>query len=158
MDSLPLKDIHLPADVGYWPWAWGWWCLLLACAVGLLAGWWLCRRYRQQRHLRLATNLLHDIINNTQYSEVEKLRALSQWLRRVVLSTAPREQVAGLTGLAWLEYLDRDFPDRPFTQGIGCVLIEVYAPVTKQSIDWDGLSDLCLRWLKQQTQSRGRHA
>ena len=29
MDALALRDIHLPAEPGLWPLAWGWW--LFAC-------------------------------------------------------------------------------------------------------------------------------
>jgi len=37
-------------------------------------------------------------------------RQLSELLRRSMLAYAPRHEVAGLTGDAWLEWLDRDLP------------------------------------------------
>lgn len=41
---------------------------------------------------------------------------LSELLRRTMLAYAPRQEVAGLTGDAWLEWLDQDL-DRPRFQG-----------------------------------------
>ena len=41
---------------------------------------------------------------------------MSELLRRTMLAYAPRAEVAGLTGDAWLAWLDRDF-DQPRFQG-----------------------------------------
>lgn len=158
MDSLPLKDIHLPAELGYWPLAWGWWCLLVVLALCLAGIWWFFRRYQHQRRFRLVADLLQAIIQDPKRNDAEKLTALSQWLRRVAISTAPREQMAGLTGLAWLEYLDRDLPERPFTQGAGRVLLAVYSPSALETIDWPALERICQHWLQRRAQQRGRHA
>ncbi len=37
-------------------------------------------------------------------------QAVSELLRRAMLAYTPREDIAGLTGNAWLEWLDRDLP------------------------------------------------
>lgn len=150
MDALALKDIHLPAEPGLWPLAWGWWLLFSLIAVLGLALWWLLRRYRQQRQFRLAAQNLNEIVFNPHHNPQEKQVALSQWLRQVAIYSAGREQVAGLTGQDWQAYLDRGLPDQPFTQGIGKLLTNAYsaAPIT----GWDNqaLYGLCQRWLKQQ--------
>jgi hypothetical protein len=46
-------------------------------------------------------------------------KELSELLRRSMLAYAPRGEVAGLTGDAWLAWLDRGLDDKPFTRGSG---------------------------------------
>ena len=47
-NALPLKDLHLPAETGWWPLAPGWWGVIgvLAAAAAYLAWRW----YRAWRH------------------------------------------------------------------------------------------------------------
>jgi hypothetical protein len=49
--SLPLRDIHLPAAISWWPPAPGWWLLAIALTLGPLSVglWW---RWRQRTRLR----------------------------------------------------------------------------------------------------------
>ena len=44
---------------------------------------------------------------------------LSELLRRTMLAYAPRNEVAGLTGTSWLEWLDLGLDGNPFSQGSG---------------------------------------
>ena len=46
--QLPLKDIHLPPEIGIWPPAPGWWVLLILVLAVIGLSIWLWRRY--QRH------------------------------------------------------------------------------------------------------------
>ena len=46
-------------------------------------------------------------------------KELSELVRRSMLAYAPRGDVAGLTGDAWLKWLDRGLDDAPFTAGAG---------------------------------------
>ena len=55
-EPLPLRDIHLPAPVSWWPLADGWWlcvALLLLAAVAL-AWWWRGTPSRRARRAALA--------------------------------------------------------------------------------------------------------
>ena len=40
--QLPLRDLHLPPDIGWWPMAPGWWVLLAIAAAALV---WLSYQY-----------------------------------------------------------------------------------------------------------------
>ena len=150
MDALALRDIHLPAEPGLWPLAWGWW--LFACLVVMLgfAGGWLLRRYQQQRRFRLAAVVLRDILFNPHIDPQQQRIALSKWLRQVAILSAGREQVASLTGPLWQAYLDRGLSDQPFTLGLGQILTDVYRNDPLADWDIDAVHALCLRWLKQQ--------
>ena len=82
-----------------------------------------------------------------QSGDTRRLAAeLSVLLRRLCLSRLPREQVAGLTGHAWLRKLDSQLPGDHFQNGIGRVLVE--APYASHAeLDGEALLQLCERWV-----------
>jgi hypothetical protein len=126
-EQLPIRDLHLPDAVGWWPLAPGWWLLAALAAAGLI---WLGRRYLEHRRRgaarRYALRRL-DALSSAYARDGDAVAlglAVSELLRRTMLAYAPRADVAGLTGEAWLEWLDRDL-DRPhFVEGDGRPVIE----------------------------------
>ncbi len=127
-EQIPLRDLHLPESIGWWPFAPGWWVLIALALVGLV---WLLRIYLQRRARGAARR--HALARLGELTaEFEQHRdavafsgALSQLLRRTMLAYAPREEIAGLTGDAWLAWLDRDL-DQPRFQGeVGRKLLEL---------------------------------
>lgn len=111
--TLPLRDLHLPEPVGWWPLAPGWWILLLLVtallAYGLLLAYWRWRHNAARRHaLRELARYEADYLQHR--NPVLLGKQLSQLLRRGMLAYAPRDEVAGLTGDAWLDWLDRGMP------------------------------------------------
>ena len=125
--ELPIRDLHLPDAVGWWPLAPGWW--LLGAFVIVLLGWllsrWLehrrrgaARRYALRQLDALAASYARD------GDAVALGSAASELLRRTMLAYAPRSDVAGLTGEAWLEWLDRDLDRSHFVEGDGRPLVE----------------------------------
>ena len=111
--ALPLRDLHLPDPVGWWPLAPGWWLLLTLAAVALIFG--LYRAYRVRQHNAARRFALRELKRYEQeYLEhgnpVVLGRQLSQLLRRGMLAYADRDEVAGLTGEAWLRWLDDGMP------------------------------------------------
>jgi len=126
-EELPLRDLHLPDSVGWWPLAPGWW--LLAVLAILALGWLLSRYLRQRRRgaaRRYALKRLEAL--SAEYASngdaVALGAELSELVRRTMLAYAPRTDVAGLTGEAWLAWLDRDLDRSHFLEGDGRPLIE----------------------------------
>ncbi|CAI8886786.1 DUF4381 domain-containing protein [Methylocaldum szegediense] len=147
MDALPLRDIHLPEPISWWPPAIGWWIVAAIAILSIATATWLIRRWRQATVTKLALRELDRLEKDSSLGMTEKLRRLSVLLRRVGLSTFPREDVAGLTGEAWLEWLDRPFGVPRFSRGVGRALLDApYRPIGEA--DFDGLIALCRDWLK----------
>lgn len=156
--QLPLRDIHLPEEISWWPPAPGWWILagvLLLAGVGI----WYWRRQREHARASAAyaaIQRLHDLRAAYQQHDdpLQLVRELSILLRRMSISTSGREESAGLTGEAWLQYLDICLPEKPFSSGRGRVLIE--APY-RQAIDPEELApllEICEQWLRAQAGGR----
>lgn len=111
--ALPLRDLHLPDAIGWWPLAPGWWGVI--AALGILLGYVLLRLYRQWRFNAPRRYAMHELARyEAEYLEhrnpVTLGKQLSELLRRGMLAYAPREKVAGLTGSEWLAWLDQGMP------------------------------------------------
>lgn len=148
-ETLPLRDIHLPEPVSWWPPAPGWWLLMLAVLLGIALAAWLLRRYRRGALQRSARQALDAITREWKQSgDTQQLtRQLSVLMRRLCLSRSPRVEVAGLTGTTWLQHLDSQLPGEHFQNGVGRVLVE--APYAAQvDVDGDALLQLCDRWIQ----------
>jgi hypothetical protein len=121
-EQIPLRDLHLPEAIGWWPLAPGWWFLIVLGIFGVL---YLLRRsflrWRANRPRRIALRELTKAYDEYQrgLDAVTLSKKLSQLLRRAMLAYAPRDEVGGLTGPNWLEWLDRGLADQPFTAGPG---------------------------------------
>jgi hypothetical protein len=113
-----LQEIALPEPVPYTPQTIGWYILLglVLIAIAFLIVRWRQNvkrnRYRQEALLCLA--------------EIEASRLplseLPVLVKRVVLAFTPREQVAGLSGHEWLEFLDSTIGNKEFSTGPGRLL------------------------------------
>lgn len=150
--QLPLRDNHLPPPVDWWPLAPGWW-ILAGGLILLLVLWIASRGWRAAlRTRRLALRELRELQRQQrrQPDSARHLRALSVLLRRIALTCHPREKVAGLSGEAWLEFLDQQLPARagqPFREGVGRALLEApYHPAA--TLDTAALDQLVARWIR----------
>jgi hypothetical protein len=125
--ELPLRDLHLPDPVSWWPLAPGWWLLLALLLFGLVV--FLNRwraAYRQHAARRIALRRLQVVTEDyvRHGNAVAMAQQLSALLRRTMLAYAPRKEVAGLTGEQWLTWLDRDLERSHFVEGDGRLLVE----------------------------------
>lgn len=121
-EQIPLRDLHLPAEIGWWPLAPGWWVLIsIATAVALWYAWKGFLRWRANRARRIALRELAYISQRFDQTgdAVGLAKELSELLRRALLAYAPRHVVAGLTGERWLAWLDRGLDEPVFERGDG---------------------------------------
>jgi len=109
-DLSNLRDLTLPPEVALWPPAPGWWIVAAAgfVAVVILAAA-ATVRYRKNAYRREALRQLVAVDPG----------GISAILKRAALAAWPREQVAALTGAAWLAFLDRTGRTTAFTTGAG---------------------------------------
>jgi len=149
--SLPLRDIHLPEAISWWPPAIGWWLLLVLIPLIIFSVWWLYKRLTRDTAIKSAKRLLITIKEAPDTDDLQKLQQLSIWLRRVSISIAPRQNSAGLTGKAWLTYLDNGVDGSPFSEGIGqCLSDAQFRQAAPDGLDINALITLCEMWLKGQ--------
>lgn len=112
-NALPLRDLHLPEAIGWWPLAPGWWVVLaIAAAVLGYVAWRLFKRWQFHAPRRYALRELarFEAEDLEHRNPVMLGKQLSELLRRGMLAYAPREEVAGLTGEEWLAWLDEGMP------------------------------------------------
>ena len=120
--QIPLRDLHLPEMIGWWPLAPGWWFLIALAVAGL--SYVLYRSFRKWRRNALRRVALRELarIQKEYQSGIDEISLaieLSELLRRTMLAYAPRNEVAGLTGGNWLRWLDQGLEEKPFSEGSG---------------------------------------
>ncbi len=120
--QIPLRDLHLPEMIGWWPLAPGWWFLIALAVTGL--GYLLyrsIRRWRRNASRRVALRELARIQKDYKsgVDEISLAIELSELLRRTMLAYTPRNEVAGLTGENWLRWLDQGLDEKLFSGGSG---------------------------------------
>ena len=105
MDQLPLRDLHLPEPIGWWPPAMGWWLVLGFLIVMGIGAFLLIQRHRRATPLKRALAGLEEIQTQSDTRLEDKLQSISAIMKRFALSIAGRDEVAGLTGDAWMSWL-----------------------------------------------------
>lgn len=147
-----LRDIHLPPPPGLWPPAPGWWLAGSVCAAA--AALWLLRRHLRRRPLREALHELAVLADAHAASPdaVQLARGVSRLLRRYALWRFPHAGAAGLTGAAWLRFLDAHGGAGSFAGGPGALLETLpYRPpghAAAQDVDAAPLIATARRWLR----------
>jgi hypothetical protein len=153
MEDLPLRDIHLPQPIGWWPPAIGWWLLVVLVPLLIAALIWLTRRARRMTPAKLALCELDRLQADEITSPQEKAATLSALLRRVAITLFPRQEVAGLAGDEWLRWLDQFMGKPLFSEGPGRGLIEApYQPIG--AVDAEVLAIICREWLQNLAKSK----
>jgi hypothetical protein len=167
VSQLPLRDIHLPAPVGWWPPALGWW--LLAGLVFVAAALYGIHYYRG-RHKRAALRAIARVRTALEQGAepVACLQYVSTIVRRFAMTSVAAARgaaagldVAGLIGERWLRYLDGRWDRHEFSAGVGKQLLAApYArPNSIERATALELTALCAAWLAAQPASpRARRA
>ncbi len=154
--QLGLRDIHLPDAIGWWPLAIGWWMIVAAAVVIALV---LVVRYARRWRHRAAQRALRKTIAALQSGADPSQCALdaSTILRRFAMTmAADGKQIAGLTGSAWLAYLDSRWDRSDFVGEPGQLLLSYpYQPPRSPAADeLLALCELCMDWVSAQSPRR----
>lgn len=151
-----LNDIVLPAVVGWWPLASGWYYLMGFFLI--VIGWignrsvrrWIRNRYRRSALQELAT------ISASLQGESERaqnLRQIPALLKRTALSAYPRSEVASLSGNDWYGFLNSTLTTPLFTEEVSNTLdIISYKAGPLNAVDSGSVENLLIvsrRWVKQ---------
>lgn len=153
-----LKDIHLPQPIHMLPTAPGW--IIVYLIIFLLFSWTLYFLYKLMRNrhtVKFALTKLNKLQQQMQENpNINVAAEISTLLRRTALYYFPREDIAGLSGKQWLEFLNRSGKTMNFTQNDGCLLTD--APYQKNNItDSTTLFVLTREWLKVISKNNSRY-
>jgi len=156
-----LNDIVMPATVGWWPLATGWYVLSGLLLLTLV--WygyrsiqrWLHNRYRRAALAEL--QLLKDRVDNAGDRNAS-LRQIPVLLKRAALSVYPRDEVASLSGKDWRQFLNSKLKRPLFTESIGETLDKTaYGTGDLHDIDPHAVAsllDVSRLWLQQHQTSQ----
>jgi len=105
-----LADVVVPDPVSWSPQAWGWKVLagvLLVAALALAVRW--VRRFAANRYRReaLADLVALEASFDSESGRAAALAEMAVLLKRTALTAWPRDDVASLSGGAWIDFLRR---------------------------------------------------
>ena len=107
--TLPLRELHLPESIGWWPPAPGWWILPGLVLLGAAVTWYCRLLYKRHKYsaINMARKELVGIRSRYAADRDARhcVRSVSGLLRRLCISIFPRAETAGLTGAEWLAFL-----------------------------------------------------
>ena len=145
-----LNDIHTAPAPGIWPLAPGWWLLLLLIVILTITGFYLFRySQRHRRRKQVLGEFKRAYLDYQSHNNAGQLAIdLHQLMRRLMLATGA-QHYAGLSGEAFLRYLDGDFSQKPFSKGAGRALLD--APYQQQpDIEAQPLYNAVFAWAQRQ--------
>jgi hypothetical protein len=116
----------VPPAVPWWPPAPGWFVVGgVALVLAVWTAWRAWRRWRAAAYRRAARaewQRLRTWAADPGQREAA-LRQLPELVKRTALAVFPREEVAALSGMEWLRFLDRTGHTHDFTSGRGQLLV-----------------------------------
>ena len=146
--DLPLRDIHLPPEISWWPLALGWWLLfisillLLFFSILFFKNW---KRSSLKREAHYALNLIEHQFQQNQ-DRASCVREISIFLKRCAISQT--SLAASLTGHAWLHFLDEQTASKDFSEGAGHILLNGPYQPRIEAIKVSSLFQLCRTYIK----------
>lgn len=138
-----LQDIQVPAEIGIWPLAYGYWIVLLITLLTMVAAFIYLRKRRQYTAAKRAALLaLTELDPNT----AQYIANVSEILKRAAMSYCDRTLVAGLSGPHWYAWLTAQV-DQPPTEL--CALLKLSYQCTELTESQAITLKQCARgWLK----------
>lgn len=143
-----LKDLHLPTEVPLFPLAIGWY-LIAAILVLIIIGfiyYRICQRKRLAKILAIEQLITELESNHTQLIDAEIIAQASILLKRIAMTKFPTQKPEYLTGMVWLEFLDKTGKTTEFSTGVGKCLINIYQ--LQQLDNRDEFFNALRKWLR----------
>ena len=145
-----LHDIHLPSPIGAWPWALGWYLLvmlgMLLLIFGVVVGQrWLLQGLAKREALVVLARI--EAAYKVTPAHQQTAAAISELLKRVALVYFPRERVADLYGKAWLTFLNDTSARLDFFEQQEALTVGPY--VSSYEGPLDALLPMARSWIKQ---------
>lgn len=150
-----LADIHLPAEVSYWPPAPGWWVLAALVLIGLA---YLAYKLRiQAEHRKICQYALAELDRCVEeYAAADGtdpdtkllryVNDINSVLRRVALVHFPNTDVAGLGGQAWVDFIRQKGDSSLLNEQIAAALSHGRFQ-TRVEVDTRALYELGRSWI-----------
>jgi len=153
--TLNLRDIHLPDPISWWPLAPGWWIIFTAVILLTIAFIVAIKIYISKQLKREITAELENIKQQFEQSQNKSqlAKSLSVLLRRANMSFYSTNNIAGLTGEHWLNWLDKtntnSLDNNKFQSDTGEILLTAPYLPDNAHLDFDSnkLIHLCETWL-----------
>lgn len=152
-----LKQLEASEGISWWPLATGWWFLIVIAAIGLVlvTKQFIIYLHIKKQQAQLLEEYLHIASNyhdsNEQLTVQQKNRQyindLNQLLRRAVMLSLPREQIANCRGQQWLSIL-KYTPVVIADEVAFTLLTACYQP--DPNIDIEALDSFAQQWFAQQ--------
>ena len=107
--TLELRDIHLPMDPSFWPFAPGWWILIV---IALILAYFLFKKITKIRKAKHINNLMQQELSAVResYDNHKNKHQLavdvSTLLNRFVIHVLKDSNASSLTGESWITYLN----------------------------------------------------
>jgi hypothetical protein len=155
-----LYDILTPPPVPWWPPAPGWYVVGgVVLVLAVWASWRGWQRWQAAAYRRAALAELQRLKARTADAaqRVPALQELPELVKRTALAAFPRQEVASLSGTAWLAFLDRTGHTNAFTHGQGQLLpVLSYDPHAASRLaaqEVDELFSVVSRWIRRHAMS-----
>ncbi len=165
MNELPLKDIHLPEGILWWPPSPGWWLLgvMLIAFLLILPRLWRWLRYKPVKSLSLKALDLIRKNHQLKADRKQTLQAITGLLRRTVITKSGRIGHAGVVGDDWLNQLNLMSNKNCFLPA-QCELLKQgrYQPnrvgksKSQSENEIDSLLQSCENWIKSLSKEAGK--
>ncbi len=142
-------EVVSPEAISWLPQTTGWaWLAVFAFALAMHRGWRRLQRWHRNRYRREATARLQQLSPATLGEQL--VAEINKLLKLTAMAAYNREQVAGLYGEPWTNFLNRQCDSVTFSQEQAALLaMGAYRPVALDSGTADALLEASLAWVRQ---------